>query len=48
MAGIVAILQKFTVEPCSISKLEPLPDPMAVVSENFIGGLPLKLKKRAF
>ncbi|XP_045766320.1 cytochrome P450 6B7-like [Maniola jurtina] len=46
MAGIAAILQKFSVEPCEKSKLEPIPDPMAIVSEGFIGGLPLKLRKR--
>ncbi|CAH0729573.1 unnamed protein product, partial [Brenthis ino] len=46
MAGIVAILQKFTVEPCAMSKRNPFPDPKGIVSENFIGGLPLKLKKR--
>ncbi|CAH2237103.1 jg24442 [Pararge aegeria aegeria] len=46
MAGVAAVLQKFNVEPCEISKLEPIPDPMAVVSEGFIGGLPLKLRRR--
>nr|XP_026486788.1 cytochrome P450 6B7-like [Vanessa tameamea] len=46
MAGIAAILQKFTVEPCAISRLHPIPQPMAVVSESFIGGLPLKLTER--
>ncbi|XP_023936448.2 cytochrome P450 6B7-like [Bicyclus anynana] len=46
MAGIAAVLQKFNVEPCEKSVLEPLPDPMAIVSEGFIGGLPLKLRKR--
>ncbi|CAH2091359.1 unnamed protein product [Euphydryas editha] len=48
MAGIVAILQKFTVEPCTLSKPNPEPQPMATVSENFVDGLPLKLKKRIY
>ncbi|XP_045450810.1 cytochrome P450 6B7-like [Melitaea cinxia] len=46
MAGVAAILQKFTVEPCPLTKLNPEPQPMATVSESFVGGLPLKLRKR--
>ncbi|XP_034831585.1 cytochrome P450 6B7-like [Maniola hyperantus] len=46
MAGIAAVLQKFNVEPCEKSKLEPIPDPKAIVAEGFVGGLPLKLRKR--
>ncbi|VVC94937.1 unnamed protein product [Leptidea sinapis] len=46
MAGIAAILHKFDVEPSSETIRNPKPDPTGIVSENFAGGLPLKLRKR--
>ncbi|KAI5645536.1 cytochrome p450 domain-containing protein [Phthorimaea operculella] len=46
MAGIAAVLQKFTVEPAACSKLNPDPEPAGIVSEGFLGGLPLKIRKR--
>ncbi|XP_032520824.2 cytochrome P450 6B6-like [Danaus plexippus] len=46
MAGIAAILHKFQVEPSAESKQFPEPDPMGTVSESFIGGLPIKLRRR--
>ncbi|XP_072947501.1 cytochrome P450 6B7-like [Epargyreus clarus] len=46
MAGIVAVLQKFTLEPAENSIQNPIPEPTAIVAEGFVGGLPLKLKKR--
>ncbi|XP_026762327.3 cytochrome P450 6B5-like [Galleria mellonella] len=46
MAGIAAVLHKFTVEPAACSVRVPKPDPMGIVSEGFVGGLPLKFKKR--
>ncbi|CAH2039811.1 unnamed protein product, partial [Iphiclides podalirius] len=46
MAGIAAVLQKFHVEPAECTVRNPTPDPTAIVSESFIGGLPLKIIKR--
>ncbi|XP_050670466.1 cytochrome P450 6B2-like [Leptidea sinapis] len=46
MAGIAAILHRFDVEPSSESIRNPKTDPTGIVSENFAGGLPLKLRKR--
>ncbi|KAJ8716262.1 hypothetical protein PYW08_013547 [Mythimna loreyi] len=46
MAGLAAVLQKFSVEPAACSRKEPLPDPTGIVSEGFIGGLPLKITRR--
>ncbi|KAJ8713339.1 hypothetical protein PYW07_013709 [Mythimna separata] len=46
MAGLAAVLQKFSVEPAACSVKEPLPDPAGIVSEGFIGGLPLKITRR--
>lgn len=46
IAGIVAILQKFSVEPAACSVRNPSPDPTGIVSEGFVGGLPLKFRKR--
>ncbi|KAL0822719.1 hypothetical protein ABMA28_004736 [Loxostege sticticalis] len=46
MAGLAAVLQKFTVEPAAISRRDIIPDPTGVVSENFVGGLPLKFRRR--
>lgn len=46
MAGLAAVLHKFTVEPATCSVKEPLPEPTGIVSEGFVGGLPLKIKKR--
>lgn len=46
MAGLAAVLQKFTVEPVACSLKEPLPEPTGIVSEGFIGGLPLKIRRR--
>ncbi|XP_045496120.1 cytochrome P450 6B2-like [Colias croceus] len=46
MAGLAAILQKFDVETTPETILKPKSDPTGIVSENFIGGLPLKLRKR--
>lgn len=46
MAGIAAVLQKFTVEPATCTVRSPKPEPTAIVSEGFVGGLPLKIKKR--
>ncbi|XP_037972661.2 cytochrome P450 6B5 [Plutella xylostella] len=47
MAGLVAILQKFSVEPAPTSLKRPIQDPMGIVSEGFVGGLPLLLRKRS-
>ncbi|XP_028178013.1 cytochrome P450 6B7-like [Ostrinia furnacalis] len=46
MAGIAAVLHKFTVEPAACSVRNPIPDPSGTVSEGFVGGLPLKFKRR--
>ncbi|XP_053606273.1 cytochrome P450 6B2-like [Plodia interpunctella] len=46
MAGLAAVLQKFSVEPATCSKLKPDPDPAGIVTEGFLYGLPLKFKKR--
>ncbi|NP_001104007.1 cytochrome P450, family 6, subfamily ab, polypeptide 5 [Bombyx mori] len=46
MAGLVAVLQKYTVEPVEISLRDPIPDPTTTVSEGFVHGLPLKLRRR--
>lgn len=46
MAGIVAILQKYVVEPTSNSLKQPIPDPTAIVAEGIVGGLPLRLRRR--
>nr|AIJ00770.1 P450 CYP6 family protein 10 [Plutella xylostella] len=46
MAGLAAVLQKFTFEPAANFKKVPTPDPKAIVSENIVGGLPLLIKKR--
>ncbi|CAG9793740.1 unnamed protein product [Diatraea saccharalis] len=47
MAGIAAVLQKYTVEPAGCSVRNPPPDPAGIVSEGFVGGLPLKFKRRS-
>nr|ADE05584.1 cytochrome P450 6AB13 [Manduca sexta] len=46
MAGIAALLHKFSVEPAACSLKNLLPEPTGIVSEGFIGGLPLKLRRR--
>lgn len=46
MAGVAAILHKFSVEPAACSVRNPAPEPTAIVAESFVGGLPVKLKKR--
>ncbi|XP_013140124.1 PREDICTED: cytochrome P450 6B2-like [Papilio polytes] len=46
MAGLAAVLQKFTVEPAKCSVRDPKPEPTAIVAEGFVGGLPLKIRKR--
>ncbi|KAM3966138.1 LOW QUALITY PROTEIN: cytochrome P450 [Aphomia sociella] len=46
MAGMAAVLHKFSVEPAACSERVPKPDPKGIVSESFLGGLPLKFKKR--
>lgn len=46
MAGLAAVLHKFTVEPAACTVKDPLPEPTGIVSEGFVGGLPLKIKKR--
>ncbi|XP_049874738.1 cytochrome P450 6B2-like [Pectinophora gossypiella] len=46
MAGIAALLHKYSLEPAACSVLDPPPEPSGIVSESFVGGLPLKLKKR--
>ncbi|XP_073947437.1 cytochrome P450 6B5-like [Choristoneura fumiferana] len=46
MAGVAALLQKFTVEPAACSVRNPTPEPTATVAESFVGGLPLKLRRR--
>lgn len=46
MAGLAAVLQKYSVEPAACSRQEPLPDPAGIVSEGFVGGLPLKIRRR--
>ncbi|XP_053606786.1 cytochrome P450 6B2-like [Plodia interpunctella] len=46
MAGLAAVLQKFTVEPAACSKRIPDPDPAGIITEGFLSGLPLKFKKR--
>ncbi|RVE54122.1 hypothetical protein evm_001245 [Chilo suppressalis] len=46
MAGIAAVLQKYTVEPAACSVQNPEPDPCGIVSEGFVGGLPLRFKRR--
>ncbi|KPJ12327.1 Cytochrome P450 6B6 [Papilio machaon] len=47
MAGLAAVLQKFSVEPAKCSVRYPKPEPTAIVAESFVGGLPLKIRKRA-
>lgn len=46
MAGLIAILQKYTVEPTSKSLKVPIPDPTGIVAEGIVGGLPLQLRRR--
>nr|QZP43539.1 cytochrome P450 monooxygenase CYP6AB189 [Ephestia elutella] len=46
MAGLAAVLQKFSVEPAACSKQIPDPDPSGIITEGFVGGLPLKFKRR--
>lgn len=46
MAGLAAVLQKYTVEPAACTVRNPLPEPTGIVAEGFVGGLPLKIKKR--
>ncbi|XP_063828070.1 cytochrome P450 6B2-like [Ostrinia nubilalis] len=46
MAGLAAVLQKFTVEPAACTRQNIIPDPTGVVTEGFVGGLPLKFRKR--
>nr|QZP43551.1 cytochrome P450 monooxygenase CYP6AB190 [Ephestia elutella] len=46
MAGLAAVLQKFSVEPAACSKLVPDPDPAGLITEGFASGLPLKFKRR--
>lgn len=46
IAGIAAVLQKFTVEPAACSVRNPAPEPTGIVSEGFVGGLPLKFRNR--
>lgn len=46
MAGLAAVLHKFSVEPAACTLRDPLPEPTGIVSEGFIGGLPLKIKRR--
>ncbi|CAG5025116.1 unnamed protein product [Parnassius apollo] len=46
LAALAAILQKFSVEPAKCSVRNPKPEPTSIVSEGFVDGLPLKIKKR--
>ncbi|XP_026732391.1 cytochrome P450 6B2-like [Trichoplusia ni] len=46
MAGLAAVLAKYSVEPAACTVEYPLPEPTGIVSEGFVGGLPLKLKRR--
>nr|QBA57467.1 CYP6AB10 [Heortia vitessoides] len=46
MAGIASVLHKYTVEPAACSVQVPKPDPAGTVSEGFVGGLPLKFRRR--
>lgn len=46
MAGLAAVLHKYTVEPAACSEENPLPEPSGIVSEGFINGLPLKIRRR--
>ncbi|XP_026732404.1 cytochrome P450 6B2-like [Trichoplusia ni] len=46
MAGLAAVLAKYSVGPAACSLQVPLPEPTGTVSEGFVGGLPLKLRRR--
>ncbi|KAJ0178428.1 hypothetical protein K1T71_006251 [Dendrolimus kikuchii] len=46
LAGLAAVLQKFTVEPAACSVKYPKSEPTGSVTERFADGLPLKIRKR--
>ncbi|PZC84161.1 hypothetical protein B5X24_HaOG200083 [Helicoverpa armigera] len=46
MAGLAAVLHKYSVEPAACTVRDPLPEPTGIVSEGFVGGLPLKIRRR--
>ncbi|XP_026748483.2 cytochrome P450 6B6-like [Galleria mellonella] len=46
MAGLAAVLSKFTVEPAPNSKLRPVIDPKSEVVQGIVGGLPLIFRER--
>ncbi|GBP59925.1 Probable cytochrome P450 6a20 [Eumeta japonica] len=46
LAGLAALLHKFSVEPAPISLRNPVSDPTAMITQSIKGGLPLRVKAR--
>ncbi|GBP59934.1 hypothetical protein EVAR_89005_1 [Eumeta japonica] len=47
LAGLAALLYKFSVEPAPSSLRHPVSDPTSIITQNIKGGLPLYIKERA-
>ncbi|GBP59927.1 Cytochrome P450 6B2 [Eumeta japonica] len=47
LAGLAALLYKFSVEPAPSSLKHPVSDPTSIITQNIKGGLPLYIKARA-
>lgn len=46
IAGLAAVLQKFTVEPATVSVRYPKANPSSSFVQSIKGGVPLTLKRR--
>lgn len=46
LAGLAAVLARFTVTPAEETKRELVPDPKSIIVQNVIGGIPLRFQRR--
>ncbi|GBP59918.1 Cytochrome P450 6a2 [Eumeta japonica] len=47
LAGLAALLHKYSVEPAPTSLRHPISDPSATITQSIKGGIPLRIKARA-
>lgn len=46
LAGLAAVLSRFTVTPAEETQRELVPDPKSIIVQNVLGGVPLRFQRR--
>lgn len=46
LAGLAAVLARFTVAPAEETQRELVPDPKSIIVQNVMGGVPLRFQRR--